>query len=155
MAVSQRHHSQHFPHLALEKTLLLGLIQDFHDVFVVNRFAKGRVPHYCFDVYVDKKNKVWLLDFNVWGHQTDALLFAWDELMTLAQPSQQQQDNASSSSNIVDFRVVEGDREIRHDPLASYRAPIDTLDLVTMNGTDAANFEEFRSMCQKPSERDD
>lgn len=29
------------------------------------------------DLYVDKRDRVWLLDFNVFGPVTDALLFAW------------------------------------------------------------------------------
>lgn len=29
------------------------------------------------DVYVDKRGRVWLVDFNVFAPVTDALLFSW------------------------------------------------------------------------------
>ncbi len=35
------------------------------------------------DVYVDKKDRVWLLDFSVFGGRTAALLFDWEELAQL------------------------------------------------------------------------
>jgi len=87
------------------------------------------------------------MDFNIWGEQTDPLLFSWQDLLETST------SNDDDDDDDVVMRVVETDREIHHDPLASYRAPIDTLDLVSMNGSDAANFEEFMAMCEKPSER--
>jgi hypothetical protein len=51
----------------------------------------------------------------------------------------------------VEIRFVEKDKEVRHDPLSSYKAPIDTLHLASMTGGDSAKFEEFMGMCQRPS----
>jgi D123 len=36
------------------------------------------------DVYVDRRDKVWLLDFNVFDQMTDSILFTWDKLRALA-----------------------------------------------------------------------
>ena len=33
------------------------------------------------DVYLDKKNRIWIIDFNVFGEPTSALLFEWTELL--------------------------------------------------------------------------
>ena len=64
---------------------------------------------------------------------------------------------AEDSSNIL-FRVVETAKQVRADPLASYRAPIDTLHVASqMMGGDANNnnqWEEFMQMCQPPTELD-
>lgn len=97
--------------------------------------------NYVFDVYIDKKERIWLLDFNVWGSQTDSLLFEWEELMSLAE----------EETSFPEIRVVETELEIHHDPLASYRAPIDVIELAAVAGSDARKFEEFKAMCERPS----
>ena len=158
MAISQRHHTQHFAHLEKERHDLQGHLEDFFDDYIQTGFPD--LSAYVFDVYIDKRNKVWLLDFNVWGDQTDGLLFAWEELHEMASnacvsrssTNEEQRRTDTVIDTIVTMRIVENDREIHHDPLASYRAPIDTVDLATMSGLDATNFEEFMALCQKPSE---
>jgi len=44
-----------------------------------------------------------------------------------------------------------GGCEVKPDPLSSYRAPIDTVNLASMtqNGNDSKQFEEFMKLCQK------
>lgn len=124
-----------------EKEKILSRILDFYEMYVQCLFSK--CSDYCFDVYIDKKDRVWLLDFNVWGVQTDSLLFDWEEL------------TSTSVDDTPSIRVVEDDElAVHHDPLASYRAPIDTIDLATMTGGDATSFAEFMALCEKPSERD-
>lgn len=49
------------------------------------------------------------------------------------------------------FRIVETNNQVRQDPLASYRAPIDTVNLASMTGGDVSQFEDFMKQCQKPS----
>lgn len=140
VAISQRHHSQHFPHLRRDRFLFRSLLVEFFDEIVQERFAEGSMPDYVFDAYVDRKEKVWLLDFNVWGRRTDTLLFTWSELASLDTDSQ------------PEIRVVETEKQVRVDPLASYRAPIDTLHVASMsNGNGSEKFEDFMKLCERPS----
>jgi hypothetical protein len=104
---------------------------------------KFPLANYVFDVYIDKKERVWLLDFNIWGTQTDSLLYSWDELMSMT--------GGDEECNYPEMRVIETEREVHHDPLASYRAPIDTIELAAMAGNDRNKFEEFMAMCERPS----
>ena len=151
IAVSQRHHSQHYPHLLRDRFLFQSLLIEFFDEIVHPRFAKGTIANYVWDAYIDKNEKVWILDFNVWSPRTDALLFEWDELQGLdidAPPT---------------IRVVETGKQVRADPLASYRAPIDTVHVASMTssslpesgGEKNNKFEEFMKMCVRPSELSD
>ena len=49
------------------------------------------------------------------------------------------------------LRIVETEREVRPDPLSSYRAPIDTVDLAgDLDG--ATSFARFMEMCERPSD---
>ena len=86
---------------------------------------------------------MWLLDFNVWGTQTDSLLYEWDELVRMVESGEE--------ANYPEMRVVETEREVHHDPLASYRAPIDTIELAAVAGSDKNKFEEFMALCERPS----
>uniref|UniRef100_A0A7S0KZT8 Cell division cycle protein 123 n=1 Tax=Asterionellopsis glacialis TaxID=33640 RepID=A0A7S0KZT8_9STRA len=173
LAISQRQHTQHFPHLTTEGMMYRSYIIDFFDSAIKRRFAGGEIPNYCFDVYIDKKDRVWLLDFNVWGKQTDSLLYDWHELgrfaknldeelasqleidaLDLKHGIEDENDNfVAIQSDFPEFRVVETENEIRQDPLASYRAPIDTIELASnASGKETPSFEAFMAMCEKPSE---
>ena len=148
LAISQRNHSQHFPHLTSDRMLLRSLIIEFFDDVVQSRFPS---KNYTFDVYIDKKERLWLLDFNVWGSQTDALCFEWDELLLLSeQPIEDNGDVPNLDNAHPELRIVETENEIHHDPLASYRAPIDTIEVAGMIGGDASKFEDFMKMCHLP-----
>ena len=48
------------------------------------------------------------------------------------------------------MKVVETELEVHHDPIASFRAPIDTVDLMSEEG--ANSFQNFMAMCERPSE---
>jgi hypothetical protein len=138
VAISQRQHTQHFPHLPRDRVVIKSQILDFFDTVMEERFPSC---NYVFDVYIDIKERVWLLDFNVWGSQTDSLLFEWEELQSLG----------DEGVSFPEIRVVDTEREVHHDPLASYRAPIDAIELAAMNGSDAGKFDEFMAMCERPS----
>lgn len=116
---------------------------DFFEDHVRHRFSNGSISNYVVDVYLDQKQRVWILDFNIWARSTDSLLFEWSELVTL------------DIEDDPHFRIVETDNEVRQDPLASYRAPIDTVDLASLTGGDMTQFEEFMKQCEKPSQRND
>jgi len=138
IAISQRHHSQHWPHLAQSRGSIQRVIQDFYAA-VVSPIVE--LEKYTFDIYIDKKERIWLLDLNVWASRTDALLFEWSELQSMTSPS------------LPVFRVVETAKQVRADPLASYKAPIDTLH-VAGSLVDDAKFKEFMGMCKRPSTLD-
>lgn len=140
VAISQRNHTQHYPHLLRDKDDIQSTVLTFFDEYVQNQFADGMVSRYVLDVYIDQKQRVWIVDFNVWGKSTDTLLFEWSELLTL------------DVEDEPTFRIVETAQEVRQDPLSSYRAPIDTVDLASMT-TASSQFEEFMKQCERPSQR--
>lgn len=142
VAVSQRNHTQHYPYLMQDLPRIRDQLLDFFEVTIRDRFADGSLPNYVVDVYIDQKQRVWILDFNIWARTTDSLLFEWSELLTL------------DVEDDPHFRIVEAENQVRQDPLASYRAPIDTVDLARMTDGDATQFEEFMKQCQKPSQRE-
>lgn len=128
---------------------------EFFEDVVCHRFANDQLASYVFDVYVDKSDRVWLVDFNVWNVQTDALMYTWEELVDMKVPLLVGEELESWP----ELRIVETALEVRHDPLSSYRAPMDTVTLASNNpqqGSDSAatSFESFMAMCQKPSDRD-
>ena len=82
IAVCQRDHKAHYPFLAVQERqaqLRSALAGFFH------RYLRGRHSEssFVFDAYVDRKDKVFLLDINPFGAVTDALLYEWDELRRL------------------------------------------------------------------------
>ena len=130
------------------------------------------ICNYVFDVYVDKNDRVWLIDFNLWAERTDPLLFKWDELMQMQMQMQIQmggrvneegnENDVNDVNDVVidihnskpEMRVVMNQNEILCDPLSSYRAPIDTVDLAS-DTVGSHSFQEFMAMCQLPSTMND
>jgi hypothetical protein len=144
LAISQRNHTQHYSHLFQDMTWIQSrILEFFYDIVQerIEQLHQNRLQNYVMDVYLDKQHRVWLVDFNVWASITDSLLFEWSELTTL------------DLEEDPYVRVVETPREVRQDPLSSYRAPIDTVDLASMTRGDKDEFEKFMKMCQKPSEQ--
>jgi hypothetical protein len=142
LAISQRNHTQHYPHLSQDVSswMTTKLLDFFYDT-IQHVFAKDAVHNYVVDMYIDQKQRVWLVDFNVWGRSTDSLLLEWSELTMLDLEEE------------PCVRIVETTQQVRQDPLSSYRAPIDTVDLASMTRGDKTEFEEFMKQCQKPTQR--
>lgn len=168
IAISQRHDSQHWPHLTDSKIQdeFIILIEDFYDEVILPNLSSSDLSmlhNYAVDVYIDTKKKVWLIDFNVWSSQTDSLLFSWSELEQLQLPP------LTDTSNTTLMRVVENPKQIKVNPLSCYKAPIDTLFMASSMRRDKEIneledcpdipsqfssrevFDEFMGMCQKPS----
>ena len=143
VGISQRQHSVHYPHLNEDRDRLFDLIHDFFEDYVVRRFAGGDIPNYVWDVFVDKKDRAWVVDFNPWSKVTDSLLYEWSELVSMDLDDVQDPESG--------MKIATSEREVKHDPLASYRAPIDTVDLASMTHGDAKQFEEFMKLCQRPT----
>ncbi|KAJ4460449.1 putative cell division cycle protein [Paratrimastix pyriformis] len=76
LAISQRE-ATHFPHLKKSIGQLSDTIEKFWQAVVRTRFP---IPSYVFDVYVSLNERVYIVDFGLWGPSTDPLLFDWDEL---------------------------------------------------------------------------
>jgi len=217
IAACQRNHSQHFPHLRVDRWIIRELLHEFYTEImqcVAARAAaaaltatttttnettatntkdtkndpalpRWKLPEsYCFDAYIDQDRKVWLIDINVWGRRTDTLLFTWKELYELGSTGKLSrcshddddglwEDDEDINSDEEDnddlpiLRIVETSKQVRHDPLASYRAPVDTLHVAGMaapaagGGADedrnhsgaigTKNFESFMKLCERPS----
>ena len=162
VGICQRNYTQHYPHLKREYMEIRAHIVDFYDTYIDENYAGGTVEDYVFDVYVDKDDRVWLIDFNLWSVRTDALMFKWDELVKLADTQDAEIDRANEdeSEDVItienarpEIRVVMNENEVHYDPLASYRAPIDTVDLAS-DQAGSKTFQDFMAMCAKPSDID-
>mmetsp|Transcript_7753 Transcript_7753/g.9715 ORF Transcript_7753/g.9715 Transcript_7753/m.9715 type:complete len:460 (+) Transcript_7753:42-1421(+) len=172
IAISQRDYTQPYPFLEREKTAIRRDIMEFFEEIIRPNFPAevtrptdnydDVVQEYVFDCYIDRKRQVWLMDFNVWGSQTDPLLFEWSELVTMGhnrnaavrEVIEEKRDEAArgtantfvvTSTPLPEIRIVSGNEDIRCDPLASYRAPIDAMDLTS------DSFQKFMSTCKQES----
>jgi len=158
VGICQRNHTQHYPHLKREYMDMRALVMDFFIIYIRENFADKLVADYVFDVYVDKNERVWLIDFNLWSTRTDGLMFTWKELVKFSDESDEDQANDDLGVINIDntrpnMRVVMNENEIHSDPLASYRAPIDAVDLAS-DQAGSQTFKEFMAMCARPSELD-
>lgn len=166
VALCQRHPTKFYPHLqssANQVNPILPIIQTFFCKYVQKRFANGAVHRYVLDLYVDSQERTWIVDFNVWGSRTDAMLFDWKELMELVQDfsnTKQICNNLDTESPLraPEFRVVTKDmKSMTYDPLSSFRGPTDAMDLLSCNsdsdgGFEGTSFENFMKQCVRPSE---
>ncbi|OEU21530.1 D123-domain-containing protein [Fragilariopsis cylindrus CCMP1102] len=129
LCVSQRQHSVHYPYLITQSQ--------------TTSQTQTQIENYVMDIYIDKKDRIWILDFNPWSTNTDSLLYDWNELTSMDNDDDHDEDR---------IRITEaGGSQVKPDPLSSYRAPIDTVNLASMtqNGNDSKQFEEFMKLCQK------
>jgi hypothetical protein len=75
------------------------------------------------DLYIDKKQRVWIIDFDEYDSSTvDSLLFTWEELDT-------EYLIASSSANEVKVSVVTHDGDRIPYQLGSSRGPVDLVEV--------------------------
>lgn len=122
------------------------------DFNVIERFP---LANYTMDVYVDNRQRVWLVDFNPFGEPTCSLLFEWAELCNMNESSTD--DITSSSQNAADinietthvhprydlceFRIIESSAEVLPSTKGSTRGPIDVHA--------ASEFRNFMELCKK------
>lgn len=104
------------------------------------------------DVFIDKKKRVWIVDFNPFGDPSSALLFEWHELLSLLPNIPKEKieleavnsniDELSSDSKCVEFefRIIRRQSETFPSALGSSRGPID----VTL----APDFHKFMEICK-------
>jgi hypothetical protein len=152
IAISQRYHSQHWPYLSSVRNHFRDLISDFF-VHVVQPNVLSSMTQYVFDVYIDQKSRIWLIDINVWATRTDALLFSWPELI---ERTSMLSSNENDQTPTVEFRIVESEHQlVLSNPLSSYKAPL--MDLVYLGGSEndqfdvTSKFQEFMKLCERPT----
>ena len=140
LAVAQRDCLANYPFLILEKDAIVARILAFYGNQVAEKFREDK---FVMDVYVDRNSRVWLVDFNMYSEVTEAGLFSWAEILALEERSKE------GSLASPEVRIVMDEKEVKGDPLASYRAPIDAVDLASGH-----EFEKFMNLCEKQSQRD-
>ncbi len=135
----------------------------FFESYVRGRFAGGSIGRYVVDVYVDARDRVWVVDFNVWGGRTDCPLFDWGELSALGDDRRRARARGAGSGigaggrPMPEMRVVTTDaKSMTCDPLSSYRGPTDVVNLLGGGGGGGGgeggpSFEEFMKLCVRPS----
>ena len=84
-----------------------------------------------FDVVVEK-NFVKIIDFNVFGKKTDALLFCWEELFLLHLALENNTINLEEF--VFDFRVIEQPIHIQPTLSAFFGKPLDNIDVTSFDG---------------------
>ncbi|KAE8875835.1 hypothetical protein PF005_g7310 [Phytophthora fragariae] len=149
VAVSQRNCDEFYEFLPDQQDKLCELLYEFYKTNF-NK-AEGEFvfpdPNYSFDVYVDKRRRVYLLDINVFGAVTDTLLFSWEELRELRTDTPL---DAEEDDHVIDFRVVESKKGIRANPLSRYRAPTDLVDHLA----GGAGFDAFIEQVERDNAAD-
>lgn len=132
VGICQRDCSAAYDFLEGEIPRLRPLISELFQTTVKETFP---LKSYTMDVYVDKNNKVWLLDFNVFGSPTNPLLFEWSHLSkspsaTLPLP------------DAVPFLVVKGSYDILASDLGAARGPLESVDCAFQD------FFQFQKLCR-------
>lgn len=90
------------------------------------------IPIDTVDCYIDKNNKVWLVDFNVFGRPTNLLLFeSWEEIIAIQN---------------YDFRIITSRYEELPDEAAFSRGPIDV--------SFAPDFSKFMNICRQQQQEE-
>ena len=110
--------------------------------------TRDAISSYAMDVYVDRLERVWIVDFNVWGDRTDSLLFDWEYLRKWSTEAETEERKEA------EIRVVETDRQVLPDSLNNYRAPVDTVHLAALTGGNPDKFEAFMDLCDRPGSND-
>ena len=136
IGISQRDITTYYEFLYNDKEDIQDLLYDFFHDHIDTNFP---LQSYCIDVYIDKKKRVWIVDFNPFGNPTDALLFEWHELVLLS----------NDSNNELEMRIIQHRNDCHASSKGANRGPID----VTL----APDFYQFMKIAkeQKLNDTDD
>lgn len=136
VGMSQRDTSAYYEFLKTDREGLEETMLNFFANIVRDRFD---LVSYTVDVYVDRKSRVWIVDFNPFGNPTSALLFTWEELF--------ERRNAGTTLEDMDLlRIVESQAQCVSMGREMDRAPID----VSM----APDFYRFMEIARKQNEEE-
>jgi len=135
VGISQRDPSALYESLINEKTSIEDVLLDFYENKIHNQFG---IANYTIDVYIDRKKRVWIIDFNPFGEPTSSLLYDWNELIALY-------DNGSISDELL--RIVEDRSQLFQSTAGMSRGPIDVAQ--------AHDFHVFKEICKLQAEEND
>jgi hypothetical protein len=96
IGMCQRDSSTYYPFLAFEKAKISQAVRKFFGEVIQTSFP---LDSYTVDLYIDKKGRVWIIDFNVFGSPTSAVLFDWEELVINALYRRKTQSQVAVSSD--------------------------------------------------------
>jgi len=119
IGISQRYITQFFPFLLKERTSLKGLLTDFFHEHVNKKFPES---DYVFDVHVMPNKEVNIIDFAIFGEETSACLFTWEELFEISR-----RNSAENGGEII-LRVIESNTGIQPNQSIVSRVPYDLRD---------------------------
>ncbi|GAM17294.1 hypothetical protein SAMD00019534_004690, partial [Acytostelium subglobosum LB1] len=137
VGISQRDTSTFYNFLPAKKMAIEQAIQEF---FIENICRQFDDESYCFDVYITKENRVWLVDFNPIHPTTDSLLFDWyelypkEDLVLASSTTSEEEEETVKQLERFEFRIVETHEGIKPNLSMQSRLP---LDLASMSGTPA------------------
>mmetsp|Transcript_14824 Transcript_14824/g.22316 ORF Transcript_14824/g.22316 Transcript_14824/m.22316 type:complete len:318 (-) Transcript_14824:29-982(-) len=114
IGISQRNCSTYFEFLADDAHRIKEVIFSFFSTHV--QPSEFPLSSYTIDVYVDKKNRVWIVDFGLFGDATDSLLYSWEELNDI-------------DTSECDIRVVMSQNEVLPHQAGSTRGPVDMTEV--------------------------
>ena len=111
---TQRDPTKCYPFLVNQKNKYKPLVETFFDEYILNIFPD---ENYSFDIYIDRKNRIWLLDFNVYSRATDALLFTWDEILKFNVVVDEKNHEQH------EFRIVMDESQVKSSQLTMHKVP--------------------------------
>lgn len=79
LGISQRDCSTYYDHLSNDKDELEDKIVEFFENKIKGKFD---LEKYSTDIFIDRKKRIWIIDFNPFGDPSSGLLFEWHELKT-------------------------------------------------------------------------
>ena len=133
IGMCQRDTTTYYEFLPNDKDEIQDLLYDFFDLHINEKFP---LQSYCIDVYIDKKKRVWIVDFNPFGNPTDALLFEWYELINMS----------NDNNHDLEMRIIESRSDCHTSSKGANRGPID----VTM----APDFHQFMKIAKEQAKND-
>ncbi|KAF5397941.1 Cell division cycle protein [Paragonimus heterotremus] len=144
VAISQRMHDSYFQSVAQNVEHIKQELYTFFNKRIRDRFP---LNDYTVDLYYElsnspnRRSKIVLIDFNVFGPPTEPLLFNWSEL----------EDN-NLIERVSDPMIrVQTDRSIRPNVFSQYSVPIDLIDIAS--GSDPSKLMEFVQTCVKEQQK--
>ena len=133
IGICQRDTTTYYEFLPNDKDEIQDLLYDFFHEHINEKFS---LQSYCIDVYIDKKKRVWIVDFNPFGNPTDALLFEWHELIQMS----------TNDDHDLEMRIIENRSDCHTSSKGANRGPID----VTM----APDFHQFMKIAKEQAKND-
>jgi hypothetical protein len=140
IGICQRNCTTYFPFLSDDKDRLQQLLETFYKDHICGRLS---LSAYVIDLYIDKKDRVWIVDINPFGCPTCSLMFDWTEWVENVPPNTTPSNDCDSSSSVpiwAEFRLVESEGEVLASSKGSHRGPVD----VHMS----SDFPRFMEICK-------